>query len=227
MSAHSSAASAASTSDWSEPVCASCGSAKPSRSDARCCESIGLPSLAIRTFRKWGGKLGQLTFSPEASLVKTSVTLGAVGALAGQRAAYGLSSPESLTTYDPVTCSWRTSQVSLLEEWAEFSEIWPMSGTTRNGTAYRLRPLAPYTYELESGFWPTPVSDDTGVRTKPYSQGGTPLSYIVRGPLNPNWIEWLMGFPIGWSELQRSETPSSRKSRNGSAGASSSPRRRP
>ena len=26
------------------------------------------------------------------------------------------------------------------------------------------------------------------------------------GYLNPNWIEWLMGYPIGWSELNASET---------------------
>ena len=26
------------------------------------------------------------------------------------------------------------------------------------------------------------------------------------GQLNPEWIEWLMGFPIGWTELNASET---------------------
>jgi hypothetical protein len=27
------------------------------------------------------------------------------------------------------------------------------------------------------------------------------------GPLNPEWCEWYMGFPIGWTELNPSETP--------------------
>jgi len=27
------------------------------------------------------------------------------------------------------------------------------------------------------------------------------------GRLNPNWVEWLMGFPIGWTDLEDSETP--------------------
>jgi len=27
------------------------------------------------------------------------------------------------------------------------------------------------------------------------------------GPLNPTWVEWLMGFPIGWTDLSASETP--------------------
>ena len=29
------------------------------------------------------------------------------------------------------------------------------------------------------------------------------------GPLNPAWVEWLMGFPIGWTDLEPSETQSS------------------
>jgi len=33
----------------------------------------------------------------------------------------------------------------------------------------------------------------------------------VGGKLNPLWVEWLMGFPPGWTDLQGSETPSSPK----------------
>jgi len=36
---------------------------------------------------------------------------------------------------------------------------------------------------------------------------------VVTGSLNPTWVEWLMGFPLGWTDLGRSATPSSRKSR--------------
>ena len=32
----------------------------------------------------------------------------------------------------------------------------------------------------------------------------TPLGTI--GRLNPMWVEWLMGYPIGWTELSASET---------------------
>ena len=31
---------------------------------------------------------------------------------------------------------------------------------------------------------------------------------------HPNFVEWMMGFPIGWSELKPAETPSSPKSPN-------------
>ena len=27
------------------------------------------------------------------------------------------------------------------------------------------------------------------------------------GQLNPTWVEWLMGFPLGWTDLSASETP--------------------
>ena len=29
----------------------------------------------------------------------------------------------------------------------------------------------------------------------------------VAGQLNPEWVEWLMGFPLGWTDLSASETP--------------------
>jgi hypothetical protein len=32
------------------------------------------------------------------------------------------------------------------------------------------------------------------------------------GQLSPQWVEWLMGFPLGWTALEPSATPSSRKS---------------
>ena len=40
----------------------------------------------------------------------------------------------------------------------------------------------------------------------------------IRGTLNPTWVEWLMGFPLGWTDLKPSEMPSSRKYRKSSQG---------
>jgi hypothetical protein len=71
------------------------------------------------------------------------------------------------------------------------------------------------------GLYTTPTRDDTGYRKEPYAQGGVALSAQAGGPLNPTWVEWLMGFPLDWTALPPSEIPSSRRSRSGSAGASS------
>jgi hypothetical protein len=40
---------------------------------------------------------------------------------------------------------------------------------------------------------------------------GRSLRTDVSGQLNPPWVEWLMGFPIGWTELSASETQSFHK----------------
>jgi len=41
---------------------------------------------------------------------------------------------------------------------------------------------------------------------------------IVGGSLNPQWVEWLMGYPAGWTDLGDSATPSSRRSSRKSGG---------
>jgi hypothetical protein len=41
---------------------------------------------------------------------------------------------------------------------------------------------------------------------------GENLPQQIGGPLNPTWVEWLMGFPSEWTALKPSEMPSSRKS---------------
>src|SRR4029077_19863587 len=43
----------------------------------------------------------------------------------------------------------------------------------------------------------------------------------VGGSLNPTWVEWLMGYPLGWTDCEHSGTASSPRSPNGSAARSS------
>ena len=39
------------------------------------------------------------------------------------------------------------------------------------------------------------------------------LNDQIGGQLNPAWVEWLMGFPLGWTALDALEMQSFRKSR--------------
>lgn len=48
--------------------------------------------------------------------------------------------------------------------------------------------------------WPTPTASR---RSGLQSHGRT----AIPGQLNPTWVEWLMGFPLGWTDLKGSETP--------------------
>lgn len=70
-----------------------------------------------------------------------------------------------------------------------------------------------FAYDLRTGlpaavkFWPTPTrSDATGgpaYRKPPNRQGGPLLKELTRGGrLNPDWEEWLMGWPIGMTALR-------------------------
>jgi hypothetical protein len=69
--------------------------------------------------------------------------------------------------------------------------------------------------------WPTPAARDgkggyIGGRIRNGKVSWDTLDVAVQwtdnqqktgGHLNPQWVEWLMGFPIGWTDLNNSETP--------------------
>jgi len=66
--------------------------------------------------------------------------------------------------------------------------------------------------------WPTPKGSPSGpdfARAGREKSGGVVLATVVAmaggGSLNPTWVEWLMGYPLGWTDLNASETQSSRK----------------
>jgi hypothetical protein len=54
--------------------------------------------------------------------------------------------------------------------------------------------------------WPTPVARDYRYPGRSRfertgSKAGDCLPQAVGGALNPTWVEWLMGFPLGWTDL--------------------------
>ena len=57
----------------------------------------------------------------------------------------------------------------------------------------------------KAGPWPTPKSRDyrsgtgTSEASLPKRQGSRDLPEVLKGRLNPFWVETLMGFPIGWT----------------------------
>lgn len=52
---------------------------------------------------------------------------------------------------------------------------------------------------------PTPTGSSANGTGK-HGDGGPNLQTVAGGQLNPTWVEWLMGFPIGWTDLNASET---------------------
>jgi hypothetical protein len=58
---------------------------------------------------------------------------------------------------------------------------------------------------------PIVVHDENAMAVRCQDQEMTDGQSRQVGTLNPTWVEWLMGFPIGWTELPPSATPSSPK----------------
>jgi len=89
---------------------------------------------------------------------------------------------------------------------------WPTPSTMDHIDRKGMRPSRAVTNRktgyLSEMIWPTPnASIDTGKplpQRKPNPSGGQkpPLVNKIGGQLNPDWVEWLMGWPIGWSSLE-------------------------
>ena len=54
--------------------------------------------------------------------------------------------------------------------------------------------------------WPTPKAHDHkgAARASEYRRHSPDLPAVAGGKLNPVWVEWLMNYPAGWTELSAS-----------------------
>jgi hypothetical protein len=113
-----------------------------------------------------------------------------------------------LARFDQDTHSWRTVQCSLLEEELESLQTLPQWGMTVGGELYLLPTLVQTIDAKESGFarvWGTPKAQDSRHALRDRGKGnlGEQVSGLHDGgKLNPTWVEWLMGWPLGWTDLK-------------------------
>ena len=124
--------------------------------------------------------------------------------------------------YDPNSSSWKTRQYSLDGGLTALSGIWPKAGMTRNGRCYQLAEWVPHIHGSACSLWHTPTWTDAkpsgqkeaGMMRRYYAGESIPDTYkrlrsqlaAKEGallPANPTWLEWLMGFPTGWTETTR------------------------
>lgn len=106
-------------------------------------------------------------------------------------------------------------------------KMWPTPTATLGSHAGRVTPAkaregGTLVEAISARTWfPTPDASPHKYRLQGDSQQSKSLNGIHGGQLNPTWVEWLMGFPLGWTVCELSETPSSRKSPSSSAKPSS------
>lgn len=150
-----------------------------------------------------------LTWCLEASRVKGSAPPGTAQDLTTHAPDSGQSKPASLAKYDPATSLWRTAQCSLLGGLDVFSETWPRWGTMRGGECWGHATPARPTAAIGSGSWPTPTKHDhkdCGTSPSQAGRNSQTLPVAAGGQMNPTWVEWLMGWPLGWTDLRASAT---------------------
>lgn len=148
-------------------------------------------------------------------------------------------SGRTITTVDRKTGKKRKVQLSLKNALALFPTLTARDATSRS---YQYNDSEKKTATLTlSGvvrLLPTLIKRDSrsflGAQRSPNSLGSEPLTVVLGGALNPRWCEWFMGYPPEWCVVEkattrksaRSGTVSSRRSQNGSRGASQKRKRR-
>ena len=142
----------------------------------------------------------------------------------------GENTGEPLLPSVPHGCSSKIQHPSVLRGFGKCSMTLTRSGLMRNGIVFPLAPLVPLTSGIGRGLWRTPTAQDSKPACRreilePATRNGK--QWNLRGqateisqlgtPLSPYFLEWLMGYPAGYSETEDSATLSSRKSSKPSA----------
>jgi hypothetical protein len=167
---------------------------------------------------------------PDSPASLSAALLGSMPKVQPMSDGYGVTLPDWLLSFDHSTSSWKTRQSCLPLMAAEPSQksqvTWPKSGTMRNGMCYQRPPLVRGIGGIAYGLLPTPVASDWGSR-KPSSRphltaNGTfrhlnaqgkqsfmRLSQVMKlyarrddGLLNPDFVEWLMGYPVSYTNIE-------------------------
>ena len=120
---------------------------------------------------------------------------------------------ELQATFDHESSSWKMLQTSF--DWAEpmLLDRLPKSGMTVSGRLYRLDNLERHTDESGGLVLPTPTCHDSKNNMSPSCwtrqadlgveiaklEGYNQETIIGTGlRIHPHFVEWMMGFPIGW-----------------------------
>ena len=133
---------------------------------------------------------------------------------------------ESLAKYDRASRSWKTHQCLLFEDSTESLETLPRWGIALRGECFPLPTLEHDTYARDFGYWPTPTKasicnynpakdtitssgrimrptgNDFAMTLTTWATLNKTESCQTGGKLNPDWQDWLMGWPIKWTDLQ-------------------------
>lgn len=117
---------------------------------------------------------------------------------------FGLKPYELLGRFDRSSSSWKMSlNYCLLDTSHKWPGTWFRAGTILDGECYRLPKWERHICEIAYGLLPTPVASDwksTGAKAE-QNRRSPQIAALVGGYVHPEYLEWMMGWPIGWTAL--------------------------
>lgn len=115
---------------------------------------------------------------------------------------------DSLQKLNLTLCGLKTPPTCEVKDLTPSSPALTRWGIMRHGVCLGLGTLARTTTAKECGFLPTPTSHNAkeGAYPAEYTRKTPTLSAQVGGRLNPAWIEWRMGWPLGWTQIGGSDS---------------------
>lgn len=151
------------------------------------------------------------------SLARTSARLEVERELKVSVQGFGEKCRELSVMYDQGSYSWKTHHCLLSEDLHWSLVTLPVWGMTQNGALWELTAPTLHKGESGSGWWQTPTVEDSkrNGSVKAWEEYiATKRTTCCRlrnqaasadgrdGRMNPDWIEWLMGWPQGWTDLK-------------------------
>ena len=146
--------------------------------------------------------------SLEASPAKISAQPGTEQGSTEKIADSGEKCSVSFAKFDQATHSWRIHPALFIEDSPLCLETWPTLGMMRHGVCSELLTSEHRTDATAFGYsgrlLPTPMVNDAKNNGGPGQQRrhAPQLGAIVGGAPNPPWVEWLLGWPTGWTDLK-------------------------
>lgn len=83
---------------------------------------------------------------------------------------------------------------------------WKDTGDLEKLAVHEPKKRLALTVAAEAVKCPTPRGQMTRNGTGKEGRGKCNLEEVLGGQLNPTWVDWLMGYPVGWTDLGDSET---------------------
>lgn len=158
----------------------------------------------------------ELRLYTEVFPAKTSLLSEMEQAWQESEARYVMTSLGSLMKYDQASSSWKMSQLLRHAEALKWSQRLPRWGMIVDGLLSQQLPLERYIKGNDGSCWPTPMASQAGkpIRELSPSRKKKTHGYDIQdriGEMDPasigkkinvHLLEWIMGYPLKWTELE-------------------------